>query len=135
MDISRVSSSYTGNIILPLALIVLISSALFWMDLDRTHLGDRLTLAFTSLLTVVAFDFVTSSSLPKLWYATVLDRIVTLSYVFLTVMIAATVLVDWLNLRGAQGAARAATLNRLLRWGFPAAFLGALAFLVLRAGR
>jgi len=134
MHISRVSSSYTGNIILPLALIVLISSALFWMDLERTHLGDRLALAFTSLLTVVAFDFVTSSSLPKLWYATVLDRIVTLSYVFLTVMIAATVIIDWLYLRGDRGAARAGTLNRLLRWGFPAAFLVAMAFLVLRAG-
>ena len=134
MDIARVSSSYTGNIILPLVLIVLVSSALFWMDLERTHLGDRLALAFTSLLTVVAFDFVTSSSLPKLWYATVLDRIVTLSYVFLTVMIAATVLADWLNLRGARGAERAAMLNRLLRWSFPAAFLVALAFLVLRAG-
>lgn len=132
MGISRVSSHYSGNIILPMVLIVLIATAVFWMDLERTHLGDRLVLSFTSLLTVVAFDFVTSSSLPKLWYSTVLDRIVTAGYVFLALNIALSILIDRLD-GGGRHATRGRRLNRLLRWLFPAAYLGYIAVLILAA--
>lgn len=134
MDIARVSSHYNGNIILPMILIVLIASAVFWMDLDRTHLGDRLVLSFTSLLTVVAFDFVTSSSLPKLWYSTALDRVVTAGYVFLALNIALSVLIDRLDGAGEREPRRGRGLNRLLRWGFPLAYLGCVAVLILGAG-
>lgn len=123
MDIARVASHYNGNIILPLALIVLVAGSVFWMSLERTHLGDRLALSFTSLLTIVAFDFVTSSSLPKLWYSTVLDRIVTTSYVFLALNIAASLLVDQLH-EGGPGRRRwAERLHRHFRWAFPAVYL------------
>lgn len=131
MDVARVSSHYIGNIILPLVLIVLITTAVFWMDPGQTHLGDRLMLAFTSLLTVVAFDLVTSGSLPKLWYSTVLDRIVTASYVFVAVTIAFAVVIDQLD-RG-RHAGRGQTLNKILRWVFPAAYVVGVAILILAA--
>lgn len=134
MDIARVSSSYTGNFIVPLALIVLIATAVFWIDFDKAHLGDRLVLSFTSLLTVVAFDFVTSNSLPKLWYSTVLDRIVTVSYVFLAINIAASVLIDRMYAAGDRPRLRALRLNSLSRWTFPAVYLAALAFLIIGSG-
>jgi hypothetical protein len=134
MGISRVSSHYNGNIILPMVLIVLIAGAVFWMDIGLIHLGDRLALSFTSLLTVVAFDFVTSSSLPKLWYSTVLDRIVTASYVFLAINIALSVLIDQLDGGGEGGPRRGRGLNRLLRWIFPLAYLACIAVLILGAG-
>lgn len=122
-EIERESGSYTGNIILPLLLIVLISTAVFWMDLEQTHLGDRLSVSFTALLTVVAFDFVTSDSLPKLSYSTAMDRIVTASYFFLALTIFANVAADLLHQRGEQGPARAQRLNRRLAWLAPALFL------------
>ncbi len=55
---------------MPLLLIVAISWAVFWMDYEDMNLADRMSVSFTSVLTVVAFDFVSSDSLPKLSYAT-----------------------------------------------------------------
>lgn len=133
MDISRVASHYNGNIILPMILIVLIASAVFWIDLERAHLGDRLTLSFTSLLTVVAFDFVTSGSLPKLWYSTVLDHIVTASYVFLAINIALSIVIDRLA-AGERHAHRGRRLDRLMRWIYPLAYLVCIAVLIFGAG-
>jgi hypothetical protein len=133
MPIGRVASHYTGNVILPMILILLACGAVFFMDLDATHLGDRLGLAFTGLLTVVAFDFVASDSLPKLWYSTALDRVITTSYVFMTLAIALLVLFDRWHLSGEAGARRAARFTHLARWLFPAAYLVTMAILILGA--
>lgn len=133
MGIRRESSHYMGNIILPLILILLACGAVFFMDLEQTHLGDRLGLAFTGLLTVVAFDFVASDSLPKLWYSTTLDRVITASYVFISLSIAVLVLLDLWALRGDEGRRRARAWTRHSRWLFPAAYLFTMGFLILRA--
>lgn len=87
LDIARDPRHYVVNIILPLLLIVVISSAVFWMNFDTTHLGDRLSVSFTSVLTVVAFAFVAADNLPRLGYSTVLDSILSWSYVFLALNI------------------------------------------------
>lgn len=121
MSVHRDPSHYVSNIILPLVLIVLIAAAVFWMDLRTTHLGDRLALPFTSILTVVAFDLVTAGDLPNLWYATTLDRIVTASYAVVVVNIAIVVLIDRLATTGRIE--RAESFNRIMRWVFPVAYL------------
>ena len=51
------------------------------------HLADRLSVSFTSVLTVVAFDFVTASNLPQLPYQTLLDRALTFSYIVLSLSV------------------------------------------------
>ena len=121
MQAHRASSHYVTNIIVPLVLIVLIAAAVFWMDLRTTHLGDRLALPFTSILTVVAFDLVTAGDLPNLWYATTLDRIITSSYAVVVASIAIVVLIDRLATTGRIE--RAETFNRAMRWVFPMVYL------------
>ncbi len=128
MEIARVGDHYVSNIIVPLVLIVLIAAAVFWMDLRTTHLGDRLALPFTSILTVVAFDLVTAGDLPKLWYATTLDRIVSASYVLVAANIGLVVLIDRLASTGHE--AGAGRLNRIMRWLFPATYIACLVWII-----
>ena len=123
--ITRKSSHYVTKIILPLILIISIGSAVFWMNLDTMHLGDRLSVSLTSLLTVVAFDFVTSDGLPKLGYSTSLDVILILAYVFSAVAILENVRAA--RLHAAGKAEQAVRLDRIFRFAYPPAFLLAVA--------
>lgn len=127
MEIVRDSRHYIFNIILPLVLIVFISSAVFWMSFDTMHLGDRLSVSFTSLLTVVAFDFVTADSLPRLGYSTVLDSILSWSYVFIAVNIFENVLASKLY---DSRSALTERLDKGFRWLYPPAYVVVLFILI-----
>jgi hypothetical protein len=84
LEIKRHTGFYWQNIILPLILIVSISCTVFWM---RYQLHERLGVSITVLLTVVAFDFLTSDNLPRLAYTTRLDMFYNVSYVAVTLTI------------------------------------------------
>ena len=87
LSIKRQYGYYVSKFILPLLLIVTISWAVFWMDPEDVNIAERLGISFTSMLTVVAFDFVSSENLPKLSYPTTLDYILAASYVFLALTV------------------------------------------------
>ncbi|WP_420641654.1 hypothetical protein [Candidatus Leptofilum sp.] len=116
LEISRLPQFYISNVILPLFLIVAISWAVFWMDFGDMHLADRLSVSFTSVLTVVAFDFVTADNLPLLSYQTVLDAVLTFSYVILSLSVLENVLA-YLNFRKNQQDIQ--RLDKVSRWLFP----------------
>lgn len=120
MGIERDPTYYLTNIILPLMLIVLISSAVFSMSFRTTHLGDRLSVTITSVLTVVAFDFVTSEDLPRLWYSTAMDQVLTASYVFMAANVLENVIAARLDTSNPAGAAR---LDAVFRWLFPLGYV------------
>lgn len=121
MTIDRIPSFYVWKIILPLVLIVLVSSAVFWISMERfPDPGSRLTIAFTSVLTVVAFDFVSAGSMPKLWYTTTLDKILITSYFFLAMNILENVFIVFIIKRSAQ---TAQWVDRISRIVFPPAYL------------
>jgi hypothetical protein len=127
IDIERLANYYMSNVILPLLLIVAISWVVFWMDFSTMTLADRLSVSFTGVLTIVAFDFVTSDSLPKLSYPTLLDNLLAVSYVFLGLTILENVIGHILVRRK-----RSAAANRLdvaCRYLFPVGFYGAIGFL------
>ena len=125
--IERKPRFYISSFILPLVLIVTLSWAVFWMD-HRTNLAERLSVSFTSVLTVVAFDFLSSDSLPKLGYQTVLDRVLTISYIFLALTIIENVISATLVRRDNPPAA--ARLDQLSRWGFPLAYVATLVLML-----
>lgn len=129
MTISRDPSFYISNIALPLLLIVAISWAVFWMNFGEMHLADRLSVSFTSVLTVVAFDFVTSDTLPKLPYPTLLDQLLTVSYIFLALTVLENVIAHSLHEKGDDiGAAR---VDKLSRWLFPIGYYSVLILAML----
>ena len=128
MVISRVPTHYVWKIILPLTLIVLASSAVFWLDLVKfPDPGDRLTLSFTGVLTIVAFDFVSADSMPKTFYASTLDKILMMAYVFMAINIALNVASTIFSTDRPDTSRK---VDLIGRWVFPGAFLFGL--LVLR---
>lgn len=119
IEISRLPQFYISNVILPLFLIVAISWAVFWMDFGSMHLADRLSVSFTSVLTVVAFDFVTADNLPLLSYQTVLDVVLTFSYIILSLSVLENV-IAYLNFR--KNGDDVQRLDRMARWLFPVVY-------------
>ncbi len=62
---------YILKVILPLVLIVMMSWTVFWIDL--VHASSQVSIAMTSMLTLIAYRFAVDSQLPRLPYMTRLD--------------------------------------------------------------
>ena len=120
LTIERLYGYYVSKFILPLLLIVTISWAVFWMDYEDVNIADRLGISFTSMLTVVAFDFVSSENLPKLSYPTTLDTILSTSYVFLALTVLIIVSDSILVKKDKLELTR--KIDRLCRYVFPLAY-------------
>jgi hypothetical protein len=61
----------------------LICWSVVWVD--PKELESRLTITIVCLLSLIAYNFVIDSELPKLEYLTVLDWIILISYVYATI--------------------------------------------------
>ncbi len=88
IEIRRQWGFYVWKIFLPLFLIVASSWTMFWIR----DLGINVGIAFTIMLTVVAFNFSIADSLPKVPYLTFLDAVMVVSYisVFLALLVVMT---------------------------------------------
>jgi hypothetical protein len=119
-------------VVLPLALIVVLSWSVFWME--RSSLGDRINVSFVGILTAVAYQNVVSDLLPHVSEVTLMHGFLNVC----TVVMAATVVVNlWVGVcdkRGDSGLGD--RIDRRSRRLFPLAFAGlvgiitAIAFLV-----
>ena len=77
---SRKSSYHIWSIVVPLILIVMMSWSVFFVK--PKHLGSQMTLAATSMLTLIAYRFAVSAVLPPVPYMTSMDIFITGSTVF-----------------------------------------------------
>ncbi|MCP4259959.1 MAG: hypothetical protein GY774_20960 [Planctomycetes bacterium] len=86
----RITSYYLWKVILPLCLIVAMSWCVFWIN--PAQYGPQIGLSATSMLTLIAFIFATTTMVPKLGYLTLLDRFIVGStvLVFLALVESAT---------------------------------------------
>src|SRR6476619_5055797 len=71
---SRNVQHYIWKVILPLILIVAMSWSVFWVA--ATEVGPQLSVATTSMLTLIAYRFAIDSQLPALPYTTSLDAFI-----------------------------------------------------------
>jgi len=72
MHVSRAWGYYFWNVYLVLFLLVSMAGSTFAFSSD--NLGDRMNVVITMVLTVVAFKFSISQTIPRINYATYLDR-------------------------------------------------------------
>ncbi len=115
LDVGRLPASAIWSIIVPMSLIVLLSSVVFWMD--RESLGNRMDVSFIGLLTIVAYQSLATQGLPNISYFTLLDGFIYVAYAGMTACIVSNIFVDQLDRRNAT-----ATADRLdwnARWAFP----------------
>ena len=83
LEIERESSYYVYKIILPIILILMVCWSVIWIT--PRELEARLTVTIVCLLSLIAYNFVIDSEIPKLEYLTIMDWIIFTSYIFATV--------------------------------------------------
>jgi hypothetical protein len=115
----RLVGYYVVQMLIPLILIVGMSWIVFWID--PTVIPARMSIAVTSVLTLIAYRFMIGSLLPKLPYLTRMD------YLLLgaTVLVAGALVIAAVStyLVNQDRAAAAIRLNRIARPVLPAGFV------------
>jgi neurotransmitter-gated ion-channel len=110
---------YFWQVVLPLAVVVIMSWAAFWVG--REHLGIRIAVSTSSVLTLIAHRFVLASLLPKLPYMTRLDYFTVGSTLLVLLALITVIATSVLTANNQERQARRVDL--CARGGFPAAFL------------
>ncbi len=120
VDVER-DSFYTRRlIILPLIVIVLLSFSVFWMD--RSSLGDRISVSFIGILTGVAYQLVISDSMPRISYVTLMHGFLSLSFMTMCATVVVNLTVGALDRRGRSELGD--RVDYRCRWIFPLAYFG-----------
>jgi hypothetical protein len=70
-EAERKSNYYIFNFIFPLVLIILMSMSVYWLDPKMA--SSQISIAITSMLTLIAYRFMITGSLPKISYLTRMD--------------------------------------------------------------
>jgi hypothetical protein len=116
---SRNVQHYVWKVILPLVLIVIMSWAVFWIDPATSN--SQISIAVTSMLTLIAYRFAIDNQLPRLPYTTNLDAFILMSTV-LVFFSYIEVLVTTI-LENQKRNRLAITIDRFCRVIFPVIFL------------
>ena len=80
LTIERKSSYYVFKVILPIVLILMVCWSAVWID--PREIESRLTITIVCLLSLIAYNFVIDSDMPKLEYLTIMDYVILISYVY-----------------------------------------------------
>ena len=115
----RYVAYYLWQVVLPLAVVVVMSWTAFWIKPE--NVGARVGVASSSILTLIAYRFVLANLLPRLPYMTRMDFF-TVGSTLLVLL--ALILVIWTSFSGKRGLKdKAPIIDRLARAGFPLMFM------------
>jgi len=120
-EAERYVAYYIWQVVLPLAIVVGMSWAAFWVK--REHVGVRIGVATSSILTLIAHRFVLANLLPRLPYMTRMDYFTVGSTLLVFLALIAVVSTGFLSDRNKQ---KARIIDIWARGGFPAMFLALL---------
>ena len=118
-DAQRKQSFYLFKVITPLILIVMMSWVAFWIDPAES--GTDISVAVTSMLTLIAYRFAIGTFLPVISYLTRLDLFILGSTLLVFFSLVEVVVTS--NLARKRRKELAYTVDRVSRWVFPIAFL------------
>jgi hypothetical protein len=120
IDVTRRSSFYLWKVFIPLLLMVFLSWAVFWIEAN--DLSNQIQVAVTTILTVIAFAFAISATMPRLPYLTYIDAffLECYIYVFLAVVELMTVHVTH---RSERSRDLGLEIRKYSRWLIPASFV------------
>ena len=120
VDVQRHSFYMRRLVIMPHLVIVLLSFSVFWMD--RSSLGDRISVSFIGILTGVAYQNVMSVNLPRISYVTLMHGFLNLSFLTMCTTVVINLVVGALDQRGKSEIGD--RVDRRCRWIFPFAYFG-----------
>ena len=122
LDITRKRTFYIWKVFAPLIGIVALSWVVFWMSEDA--LGRRAGVSATAMLTIVAYQFFLSTSLPRVAYLTTMDVFTLLSFALIIVSMVVNILVTRDKMQKSGSGQR---IDRLCRISFPTIYFAGLA--------
>jgi len=125
VDVQRESFYVSRLVTLPLLVIVLLSFSVFWME--RSSLGDRISISFIGILTAVAYQVVMSEILPKIAYVNWMNAFLNFSFLIMVGTILINLAVGALEQQGRSELAH--LVDRRCRWIFPLVYFGLILFL------
>jgi len=120
----RLVHHYVIKTIIPLSLIVMMSWVVFWINPDMA--ANRLSVAVTTVLTLIAFYIALSTQMPKIPYLTNLDKFLSVSTILVFMALIEVVITSHLSGTGREMAAN--RIDYTSRWLFPLLFFSALAY-------
>lgn len=120
IDVRRKSFYVVRLVVVPLLLIVILSWSVFWMD--RGAPGDRFSVSFVGILTVVAYQMVVGDILPRISYVTFIHGFLNISFLLMCSTIPINLWIAACERKGAIE--RAMRIDKLCRWGFPVGYAG-----------
>jgi hypothetical protein len=118
LDMARDPLHMLRLVLIPLALIVILSWSVFWMD--RSSLGDRMGVSFVGILTAVTYQVMIADTLPDISYITFIHGFVNLSFMLMCLTVTVNLLVGVNDHRGRT--AIGDRIDRISRWLFPVAY-------------
>ena len=123
---SRLADYYVYKFVFPLALIVMMSWSVFWVN--PQSLSPQLQLAATSMLTLIAYQFTVNDLLPRVGYLTSMDQYVLSSSLLVFLALVEALITGRLASTGRVTTAE--TIDRICRWLFPTTY-AAIIFITL----
>ena len=130
VEVDREWGFYLFKLWLPLSLIVAFSWSVFWMS-DES-LVNRIRVAATAFLTVVAYQFAVAGNLPKVAYLTLMDRLMILSFFLIALSALESMIVSVERERDSE---RALAWDRRARGLFPLAYVVGILFMAILYAR
>lgn len=127
IDVLRHSFFLFRLIVLPLALIVALSWSVFWMD--RSSLGDRMSISFVGILTAVAYQIVVADLLPDVSYITLLHAFLNVSFLLMAATVPINLIVGSYDKVGDH--LRGDLVDRRCRWIFPVFYFASIALMAI----
>ena len=127
IDLQRNSFFILRLVILPLMVIVMLSWSVFWMD--KSSLGDRISVSFIGILTAVTYQVIMSEFLPRISYATLINEgFLCISFLIMCVTVIVNLRVGYLDRHGMSDIGD--RLDHRCRWLFPVIYFGTLLAIV-----
>lgn len=120
MEMQREAFFVVRLVVLPLALIVLLSMCVFWME--RASLGDRINVSFIGILTAVAYQMVMADILPHISYMTLLNGFVNISLLVMCAAVVMNLVVGSYERQGRIDMSH--KIDSRCRWIFPTVYIG-----------
>ena len=123
-EAERLLHHYVIKAIIPLALIVMMSWVVFWISPDQVP--NQLSVAVTTVLTLIAYHIALSGRLPDIPYLTHMDKFLFSSTVLVFMALIEVVLTS--HLGSTDNLALARRVDRTARWLFPLLFVFVLGY-------
>jgi neurotransmitter-gated ion-channel len=123
---SRRAGFYIWTMILPLIVMLIVAWSVLWIA--PANFAQQLAIAMPTFLSVIAFSYAMSFTLPRVPYLTFINAFFLTIYLFVFFTVLETVAIYAIGRSEKKDAA--AALHRSARWFFPVAFLASMVVIV-----